>query len=89
MKIKRIRLQRFPQFSDTTFEVGAFSLLVGPNNCGKTSLLHGIRAFFLLMHGHVGFEGDSPVATYHRRFLLERRKLPRRQISGNFGTASK
>jgi len=69
MTIKKIRLQRFRQFSDTTFEVGDFNLLVGPNNCGKTSLLHAIRAFFALMHGHVRFEADPPVAKYHRRFL--------------------
>jgi ABC-type cobalamin/Fe3+-siderophores transport system ATPase subunit len=41
--------------------------LVGPNNCGKTTLLHAVRAFFLLMHGHVRFDGTS--AEYHRRFL--------------------
>jgi energy-coupling factor transporter ATP-binding protein EcfA2 len=69
MKIKKIRLERFRQFADTTFEVGDFNLLVGPNNCGKTSVLHAIRAFFLLMHGHVRFEGDPPSAKYHRRFL--------------------
>jgi ABC-type cobalamin/Fe3+-siderophores transport system ATPase subunit len=69
MKIRAIRLERFRQFEDTTLEVGGFNLLVGPNNCGKTSVLHAIRAFFLLMHGHVRFEGDPPVATYHRRFL--------------------
>jgi ATPase involved in DNA repair len=48
MKIKKIRLERFRQFADTTFEVGDFNLLVGPNNCGKTSVLHAIRAFFRL-----------------------------------------
>ncbi len=69
MKIKRICLQRFRQFADTTFEVGEFNVLVGPNNCGKTSVLHAIRAFFLLMHGHVTVQGDPPVADYHRRFL--------------------
>ena len=69
MKISSIRLERFRQFEDTTFEVGDFNLLVGPNNCGKTSVLHAIRAFFLLMHGHVRFEGEPPAATYHRRFL--------------------
>jgi len=69
MKIKKIRLQRFRQFPDTTLEVGAFNLLVGPNNCGKTTVLHAIRAFFLLMHGHVRFEGEPPAANYHRRFL--------------------
>ncbi len=69
MKIKRLRLQRFRQFADTTFEVGEFNVLVGPNNCGKTTLLHVIRAFFLLMNGHVRFEGSPPVPQYHRRFL--------------------
>lgn len=69
MKIRSIRLERFRQFVDTTFEVGNLNLLVGPNNCGKTSILHAIRAFFLLMHGHVRFEGEPPSATYHRRFL--------------------
>lgn len=68
-KISRIRLQRFRQFSDTVFDVGPFNILVGPNNCGKTTILYAIRAFFLLMHGHVRFEGDPPTASYHRRFL--------------------
>lgn len=69
MKIKSIRLQRFRQFGDTTFDVGAFNLLVGPNNSGKTSLLHAVRTFFYLMNGHVRLEGDPPTAVYHRRFL--------------------
>lgn len=69
MKLRSIRLERFRQFEDTTIEVGDFNLLVGPNNCGKTSILHAIRAFFILMHGHVRFEGEPPTATYHRRFL--------------------
>ena len=73
MKIKQIRLQRFRQFPDTTFEVGPFNLLVGPNNCGKTTLLHAIRAFFLLMHGHVRFDGK--VAQYHRRFLASAEEI--------------
>ncbi len=69
MKIKQIRLERFRQFSDTTIDVGHFNVLVGPNNSGKTTVLHAVRAFFLLMHGHVRFEGDPPKASYHRRFL--------------------
>jgi len=69
MKIRAIRLERFRQFEDTTLEVGDFNLLVGPNNCGKTTVLHAIRTFFLLMHGHVRFEGEPPAAMYHRRFL--------------------
>lgn len=69
MKIREIRLERFRQFRDARIEVSDVNLLVGPNNCGKTSILHAIRAFFALMNGHVRFEGTPPVASYHRRFL--------------------
>lgn len=69
MKIRTIQLERFRQFRNTTFKVGDFNLLVGPNNSGKTTLLHAIRAFFLLMSGHVRVEGDPPKPAYHRRFL--------------------
>ncbi|MDD5224716.1 MAG: AAA family ATPase [bacterium] len=71
MKIKSLRLERFRQFADTTFEFGDTNLLVGPNNCGKTSILHAIRAFFLLMNGHVLFGGDPPKAAYHKRYLTK------------------
>lgn len=69
MKLKKLHLERFRQFQNAAVECGEFNLLVGPNNCGKTSILHAIRAFFLLMSGHVWFEGDPPKAKYHRRFL--------------------
>jgi ABC-type cobalamin/Fe3+-siderophores transport system ATPase subunit len=69
MKIKKLHLERFRQFADTTFEFGDVNLLVGPNNSGKTSVLHAIRAFFLLMHGHVHLEGNPPKPEYHKRYL--------------------
>jgi ABC-type branched-subunit amino acid transport system ATPase component len=69
MKIRSLRLERFRQFADTTFEFGDINLLVGPNNSGKTTVLHAIRAFFLLMHGHVRMEGDPPKPFYHKRYL--------------------
>ncbi len=69
-KIVSIRFQRFRQFSDTTVNVRDFNVLVGPNNSGKTTILHAIRAFFLLMNGHVRFEGSPATATYHKRYLL-------------------
>ncbi len=68
-KIKSIHLQRFRQFEDTHVSTHDFNLFVGPNNCGKTTILHAIKTFFLLMHGHVRFEGNPPTATYHKRFL--------------------
>ena len=69
MKIQSIKLERFRQFDNSTFEVGGFNVLVGPNNSGKTSLLYAIRSFFLLMSGHVKVTGDPPKTDYHRRFL--------------------
>lgn len=69
MKIRSITLERFRQFEKTVFEVNDFNVLVGPNNSGKTSLLHAIRAFFLLMSGHVIVSGNPPTPDYHRRFL--------------------
>lgn len=71
MQITSIRLQRFRQFADTSIEVRGFNVLVGPNNCGKTTILYAIRAFFLLMNGHVRFEGSPPTAVYHKRFLSD------------------
>lgn len=69
MKIKKLKLERFRQFADTTFDFGEVNLLVGPNNSGKTSVLYAIRAFFSLMHGHVRLEGDPPKLEYHKRYL--------------------
>jgi ABC-type cobalamin/Fe3+-siderophores transport system ATPase subunit len=68
-KIKSVHIERFRQFNDITIEVGAFNLLVGPNNCGKSTILHAIRAFFQLMHGYVRFDGSPETARYHKRFL--------------------
>jgi len=74
-KIKSIHLQRFRQFEDTTLNVGDFNLLVGPNNCGKTTVLHALRSFFFLMNGHVHFTGNPPKANYHRRFLASAEEI--------------
>ncbi|NMB80872.1 MAG: AAA family ATPase [Ignavibacteria bacterium] len=67
--IKQVRLQRFRQFSDLTINFDKFNILVGPNNSGKTTILHAIRSFFSLMNGHVKFEGNPIKAQYHRRYL--------------------
>lgn len=77
MNIKSLRLERFRAFEDTTIEFSDFNLLVGANNCGKTTVLHAIRAFFSLMRGHVRFEGDPPSPKYHRRFLSTAEEITR------------
>jgi len=69
MKVKEITLDRFRQFEHTTVHFGDFNVIVGPNNSGKTTILHAIRAFFSLMKGHVRFEGKPLKPSYHRRFL--------------------
>jgi predicted ATP-dependent endonuclease of OLD family len=79
MKIKKIRLQRFRQFSDTTIEFGDFNVLVGPNNSGKTTVLHAIRAFFLLMHGAMSVSKvirQSPVIIEDSYRTPKRLRLP-------------
>jgi len=69
MKLISITLERFRQFQHTTVHFGDFNVIVGPNNSGKTTVLHAIRAFFSLMRGHVRIEGTPPKPAYHRRFL--------------------
>ncbi len=69
MKIKSLQLNRFRQFFQTDIQFGNFNILVGPNNAGKTTVLHAIRAFFSLMNGQVRFEGSPPKPVFHRRYL--------------------
>ncbi|MDX2007695.1 MAG: AAA family ATPase [Meiothermus sp.] len=69
MKIKSLSVERFRQFKETKFEVSDINILVGPNNSGKTSILHALRAFFFLLKGYVNIEGNPPKATYHKRFI--------------------
>ncbi len=48
--IQRVRLVRFKRFVDHTFDVSGRSiLLAGPNNSGKTTLLHAISAWNLAL----------------------------------------
>ena len=75
MKIKSVHIQRFRQFEDNVINVGDFNVLIGPNNSGKTSILHAIRAFYQLMNGHIRHEGDPPSASYHRRFISDAEEI--------------
>ncbi|HVL67061.1 MAG TPA: AAA family ATPase [Vicinamibacterales bacterium] len=43
--IRRVRLQRFKRFQDTTFNIPGTVVLAGPNNTGKTTLLQAIAAW--------------------------------------------
>lgn len=41
--LESVRVQRFKSISDTTVPFGRVTLLVGPNNAGKSSFLHAIQ----------------------------------------------
>lgn len=41
--LKSVRIQRFKSVSDATIELGGVTLLVGPNNAGKSSVLQAIQ----------------------------------------------
>jgi predicted ATPase len=43
--IRRVRLRRFKQFAETTFDLPGHVVLAGPNNTGKTTLLQAIAAW--------------------------------------------
>src|SRR5512136_1827190 len=50
LMISRVRVVRFKRFSDQTFDLsGGSVLLAGPNNAGKTTLLHAISAWNLAL----------------------------------------
>ena len=50
-KITRVTIKNFKCFSEETFEIGDNVIVAGPNNTGKTTLLHAIAAWHLaLMH---------------------------------------
>ena len=46
MKIKAITIHNFRGILDTTFSVYNYSLIVGANNCGKTTIADAIRCFY-------------------------------------------
>ena len=46
MKINRITLHNFRSIKDASFRLGDYSLLVGENNSGKTTVLTALRMFY-------------------------------------------
>jgi predicted ATPase len=58
--IKRVRLVRFKRFIDETFDLtGNPVLLAGPNNSGKTTLLHALASWNLATTRWLAERGDS------------------------------
>ncbi|NPV58932.1 MAG: AAA family ATPase [Actinobacteria bacterium] len=67
MRISSLSLEHFRAFSNTTISFGSFNILVGPNNCGKTSILHAIR--LLLSITSDSFEDKAGRIEFHRRYI--------------------
>lgn len=63
MKIKKLRLKNgYKRFHDLTIDLGEtskrFVILVGPNGCGKSSVLDGIM-YRASIHGQIGSTGNK------------------------------
>lgn len=46
MKIKRVTIHNFRSILDLTIELKDYSLLIGPNNVGKTNIVDALRLFY-------------------------------------------
>ena len=45
MKLKKLKIQNFRSLKDITIDVYDFTSLIGPNNCGKSTILRAIQIF--------------------------------------------
>lgn len=50
MFIRRVRIHNFKRFEQLDVQLRPFDCLVGPNNCGKTTLLQALALFDFCMH---------------------------------------
>jgi putative ATP-dependent endonuclease of the OLD family len=46
MRLEKVRIQNFRSFKDETVEFDAYTCLVGPNGCGKSTVLTALNVFF-------------------------------------------
>jgi predicted ATP-dependent endonuclease of OLD family len=63
MKIQSIRLHNFRSVKNLTAKLSDYSLLVGENNCGKTTLLTALRTFYEEGGSKFSKETDFPKFT--------------------------
>lgn len=80
--ISRVRMVRFKRFPDQTFDLtGGPVLLAGPNNSGKTTLLHAISAWNLALKRWLAERGESGGKRRISVVLDEFTALPLREMN--------
>jgi hypothetical protein len=81
--LTRVRLTRFKRFEDETFDLtGQSVMLAGPNNSGKTTLLHAISAWSLALRRWQQEIGDKSARTRRISIVLDEfTALPLREMN--------
>lgn len=81
--LTRVRLTRFKRFEDEVFDLSGQSvMLAGPNNSGKTTLLHAISAWSLALRRWQQESGDKSARTRRISVVLDEfTALPLREMN--------
>lgn len=81
--LTRVRLTRFKRFEDEVFDLtGQSVMLAGPNNSGKTTLLHAISAWSLALRLWQQESGDKSARTRRISVVLDEfTALPLREMN--------
>lgn len=81
--LTRVRLTRFKRFEDEVFDLAGQSvMLAGPNNSGKTTLLHAISAWSLALRRWQQESGDKSARTRRISVVLDEfTALPLREMN--------
>ena len=81
--LTRVRLSRFKRFEDEVFDLrGQSVMLAGPNNSGKTTLLHAISAWSLALRRWQQESADKPGRTKRISVVLDEfTALPLREMN--------
>lgn len=59
-RIQSLRLRSFKGFEDFTINFGDFSVLIGPNNAGKSTIIEGLRAAAAMLRTAGRRRGSTP-----------------------------
>ena len=78
MKIKKINIQNYRLLKDFSLELKSeLSLIVGKNNCGKTSVLSVLKK---IINERSSLSWED-INLYHRKVIFEKIKIPALNIN--------